>query len=69
MGKIMPAVPDRLLSVRDLSEMLQVPVGTIYHWRHRGEGPRPIRIGGHLRFDPADVARWLEIRKAASAVR
>lgn len=55
-----------LLSVPELASMLQVPVQTIYRWRHRGEGPRPIRVGRHLRFDPADVERWLEARKAAS---
>ncbi len=69
MRKAMPRIPDRLLSVGDLSELLQVPVGTIYQWRQRGEGPKGIRIGGHLRYDPVDVAGWLEIRKAASAVR
>jgi predicted DNA-binding transcriptional regulator AlpA len=68
-AKTMMGIPDRLLSVRDLSEMLQVPVGTIYHWRHRGQGPRSIRIGGHLRYDPADVVAWLAARKAASAIR
>ncbi|HEY2666902.1 MAG TPA: helix-turn-helix domain-containing protein [Actinomycetota bacterium] len=59
----------RLLSVGELAEMLQVPVNTVYQWRHRGEGPRPIRLGRHLRFDPVDVARWLETRKAASVSR
>ena len=59
----------RLLSVTELAERLQVPVETLYKWRHRGEGPRPIRLGRHLRFDPVDVDRWLEIRKAASASR
>lgn len=59
----------RLLSIGELAEMLQVPVETLYKWRHRGEGPRPIRLGRHLRFDPADVARWLEARKIASANR
>jgi predicted DNA-binding transcriptional regulator AlpA len=58
--------PDRLLSVGDLSGMLQVPVATIYQWRHRGEGPRPMRLGKYLRFDPADVASWIEARKACS---
>ncbi|MGH2717118.1 MAG: helix-turn-helix transcriptional regulator [Actinomycetota bacterium] len=57
----------RLMSVAELSEALQVPAETIYQWRHRGLGPKPIRLGRHLRFDPADVARWLEGRKAASA--
>ena len=56
----------RLLSVSDLAEMLQVPVSTVYQWRYRGEGPRPIRLGRYLRFDPADVARWIEGRKAGS---
>jgi excisionase family DNA binding protein len=59
-------VPTKLLSVTDLAEMLNVPVRTIYEWRHRRQGPRPIRMGRHLRFDPADVAKWLEARKAAS---
>jgi hypothetical protein len=29
---------DRLLTITDLSEMLGVPVDTLYGWRHRGEG-------------------------------
>ena len=56
----------RLLSVTEVAGLLQVPIGTIYQWRHRGEGPKPIRIGRHLRFDPADVETWVETRKAAS---
>jgi excisionase family DNA binding protein len=52
-----------------LADALQVPVATIYRWRHRGEGPDSIRVGRHLRFDPADVARWLDDRKAVSAGR
>lgn len=54
-GEDDPPVPGQLLSVDDLSRLLQVPAGTIYQWRRRGEGPRPVRIGKHLRFDPADV--------------
>ncbi len=30
---------DRLLTITDLSEMLGVPVDTLYGWRHRGDGP------------------------------
>lgn len=57
----------RLLSVQDLAALLQVPVRTLYQWRVRGEGPRPIRVGRYLRYDPADVGRWVEARKAATA--
>jgi excisionase family DNA binding protein len=65
MARTTAAAPSRLLSVEELSALLQVPIQTIYHWRYRGDGPRPMRIGRHLRFDPADVARWLETKKAA----
>lgn len=57
-----------LLSVQELASLLKVPVQTIYYWRYRGDGPKPIRVGKHLRFDPADVERWLEHRKGASAL-
>jgi excisionase family DNA binding protein len=60
------ALPVRLMSVQEVAELLQVPVKTIYQWRHRGEGPRPMRLGKYLRFDPADVAAWIEARKACS---
>jgi hypothetical protein len=33
---------DRLMTINDLSEMLGVPVDTLYGWRHRGEAPRAI---------------------------
>jgi len=56
----------RLLSVEELAGLLQVPPRTIYDWRYRGDGPKPIRVGRYLRFDPADVAHWLAGRKAAS---
>jgi excisionase family DNA binding protein len=59
-------MPVQLLSVQEVARLLQVPVGTIYQWRHRGEGPKPIRIGRHLRFDPGDVTTWVEARKARS---
>jgi excisionase family DNA binding protein len=73
MARVRVAAPSRvvpqLLSVPELAKLLQVPVATIYRWRHRGEGPEPIRVGRHLRYDPADVAAWLEDRKVASASR
>ena len=54
----------RLLSVQELADFLQIQIKTIYEWHHRGTGPTPFRIGGRLRFDPADVAMWLESSKS-----
>jgi excisionase family DNA binding protein len=59
------APPARLLSVEDLSDLIQIPVETIYRWRHRGEGPKGLKVGKHVRFDPAEVGRWLREREGA----
>jgi len=52
-------IADRLLSVEDLAAYLDVPVKTIYSWRHHKTGPSGIRIGKHLRFRWSDVEQWL----------
>jgi excisionase family DNA binding protein len=50
---------DRLWSIGDVSRFLGIPVNTLYQWRHQGAGPRAYRVGRHLRYDPAEVRRWL----------
>jgi excisionase family DNA binding protein len=50
----------RLWSVHDVSEYLDIPVGTLYQWRHRRTGPPASKVGRHLRYDPADVRDWLK---------
>ena len=53
---------DPLLSAQQLADYLEVPLATIYAWRHRGEGPPGFRAGKHLRFRWADVERWITDR-------
>ena len=55
-----PCRGDRLWSLQDVSDYLGVPVGTLYQWRHRGQGPAAFRLGKHLRFDAVEVRRWVE---------
>jgi excisionase family DNA binding protein len=54
-----PTAP-QLWTIDVLAEFLGVPRATIYRWRHIGTGPRGIRVGKHVRFDPDEVARWVE---------
>jgi excisionase family DNA binding protein len=56
---------DRLLTVEDLAEYLDVPVATIYAWRHRRRGPPGFRIGKHLRFRWSDIEQWISDRLTA----
>jgi excisionase family DNA binding protein len=50
---------ERLLSAAEVAEVLGVPVGTLYQWRHRGTGPKGLRVGRHLRYRISDVEAHL----------
>jgi excisionase family DNA binding protein len=63
-------VVERMMSLAELSELLGVPLSTLYGWRHRGEGPAGYRLGKHVRFRRADVDAWLATQAdSASASR
>jgi excisionase family DNA binding protein len=51
---------ERLLTISEVAAFLQVPVGTLYQWRHRGVGPAGLRVGRHVRYRMRDVEAWLE---------
>lgn len=53
---------DRLLTAQELANYLEVPLATIYAWRHRREGPPGFRVGKHLRFRWAEVEGWISDR-------
>ena len=51
---------DELLSPQDLADYLDVPLNTVYRWRHRGGGPAAFRVGKHIRYRRSDVERWIQ---------
>jgi excisionase family DNA binding protein len=55
---------DPLLSVRDLAEYLRLPIGTLYAWRCRGQGPSGFRVGRHVRYRQSDVDLWIDAQVA-----
>lgn len=55
-----------LADTADVSEYLRVPISTLHDWRHRGVGPRAIRVGRHLRYRWSDIETWLEAQSRAS---
>lgn len=50
-----------LLSLDDVAAISGIPKATLYTWRttHPGRGPVAIHIGRSLRFEHAEVLRWL----------
>jgi predicted DNA-binding transcriptional regulator AlpA len=58
-------VPARLWSTKETAEFLGVPVSTLYLWSYQGTGgPKVYKVGRHLKYEPAEVMRWLETRAA-----
>ena len=53
---------DKLMSLTDVSEMLGIPVHTLYRWRYKGHGPAGYRVGRHVRYRREAVEAWLEQR-------
>ena len=44
----------------DLADFLGLPETTLRQWRHKGYGPRFVRLGKHVRYRPEDVRDWLD---------
>jgi len=51
---------DKLMSLTDVSEMLGIPVHTLYRGRYKGDGPAGYRVGRHVRYRREAVDAWLE---------
>ena len=47
--------PPRALTERHVAEQLGLSVATLRAWRHRGKGPRFLRLGRSVRYLPSDV--------------
>jgi excisionase family DNA binding protein len=52
-----------LVTVEEASRMLCCSPRTLWGMTQRGEIPR-VRIGRSVRYDPADLRRWIEAQKA-----
>ncbi|MFE7192850.1 helix-turn-helix transcriptional regulator [Kitasatospora sp. NPDC057541] len=63
------ATTDRrpLATAEELAAYLGVPLGTVYAWRHRGQGPTAIKVGRHLRYRWTEVEAWLDGQRADHA--
>lgn len=51
---------EKIMTLAQVAEYLQVPKSTLYMWRHKGVGPRGSRVGRHVRYRQRDVETWLD---------
>ena len=50
---------DKLLTVEEIAEYLNLKPSTIYQWTHQGFIPH-IKIGNRVRFRMSQIEKWLE---------
>jgi hypothetical protein len=51
---------DKLMSLTDVSEMLGIPLHTLYRWRYKGDGPVGYRVGRRDGMGLRDVVARLD---------
>jgi excisionase family DNA binding protein len=56
------SIDDQLWTVSELARFLGLHTKTVYSWVEQGLVPH-YKIGGRVRFDPAEVAQWLSAQR------
>ena len=53
---------DRLLTLQQVADQLQIPAATLYYWRSTGDGPKSLRVGRYVRYRQDDLDAWIADR-------
>ena len=56
-----------LLTLDEVADYLGVPKATLYAWRRYGSGVPMIKVGRHLRVDPAVLKAWLDAHTSVAS--
>jgi predicted DNA-binding transcriptional regulator AlpA len=57
-----PVLDEPILPPSEAAAELHVEPQTLAAWRHRGEGPRYVKIGKLVFYRPSDIREWLATR-------
>ncbi len=55
-----------LLNETEAARILAMQVTTLRRWRWAGKGPRFVKVGAAVRYDPADLATFIEAGRRSS---
>ena len=56
----MSTIESQFMTVEDLAKLLHVSVRTVWRLRRNASLPRPVKIGGGVRWRISDVRGWIE---------
>ncbi len=51
-----------LLNEHDVARVCGMSLASVRRWRLIGEGPKYIKIGAAVRYQPEDLTQWIESR-------
>jgi hypothetical protein len=72
MGRVEPVYQHsrrQLVSTKELSEIWGVAESTLRYWRCAEIGPIYVKLGGRIKYDLADVDRYVRANKRMPSVR
>lgn len=49
------------ISARDLADMLGISLRQVWRLSSAGKLPRPLKIGGSVRWNRAEIRQWFEV--------
>lgn len=55
----------RMMTTKQLAEVIKVNVGTLQNWRHSKIGPPSFRLEGSVRYSVDEVVAWIEQQRQA----
>jgi len=61
--------PRIFLNTKQLSELLEIPEGTLRQWRCSGVGPQWFKLRGSVRYDMEHVDRFIHESERIPSVR
>jgi len=53
----------RLVTIDEVADYLDIPVQTLYRWRVDAKGPPAVKLGRHLRYRWSDVDAWVDAQE------
>jgi hypothetical protein len=59
----------QMLTTSQVSKILQVPTTTLRYWRFCEKGPPWVKIEGCVRYDAAELQRYIEENRCFPSVR
>lgn len=61
---------DKVLTPKEVSDMIKVPAATLRYWRQRGTGPRSFKMGPRrVMYRERDVDEWVTSQYARGSAR